>query len=418
MVLSRQRLDGLVREMSLYPKTVDKKGMIEAVEELRRHLNVVNREGYAFRVSYDGESRDLAKAVLDKVLGSVLAEDNQRRTKEVTEAKRFLDGERAAIDEDLRTKEAALAAFLAKHPQLASEAGGVAAAGGLIRAADRDRMGVSGSEIASLEMQAAQLEESIAAAAAGRRPNALGEPVADPQLIAAHTRAQTELHAAQRELTDKQAALTNEHPDVKQALRRLAHAEAEERRAAAAMAAWRPTPAATPGGGHTAGPDPTAALRRSLSAVKQQLALARSRSAPRTEAPKTVTASVAIDTDFTRLNREVAEARERQSQIEAKQFHAQLAATLASEGQGGRLVIVDPPFKPMKPVAGGHFKVALVGAVMSLLFALLVMGIFAAFDDRLYAARDIQGMLGDGIVVTVPKVPRRLTAKMNQAEGD
>jgi hypothetical protein len=46
------------------------------------------------------------------------------------------------------------------------------------------------------------------------------------------------------------------------------------------------------------------------------------------------------------------------------------------------------------------------------------MGIFAAFDDRLYAARDIQGMLGDGIVVTVPKVPRRLTAKMNQAEGD
>jgi len=407
MVLSRQRLEGLIREMNLYPKVVDKKGMVEAIEELRRRLNVVNREGYAFRVSYDAESRDLAKAVLDKVLASVLAEDSQRRTKEAMDAKRFLDSERAHADEDLKTKEGELAAFLAKHPQLASEAGGAATAGSLIRAADRDRIGASGSEVASLELQAAQLEESIAAAAAGRRPNALGEPVADPQLIAAHTRAQTELQAAQRELVEKQAVLTNEHPDVKQALRRLAHAEATERRAAAALAAWRPAPAASPANGPPSGAgDPTAALRRSLAAVKQQLALARSRSAPRTETPKTVTASVAIDTEFTRLNREVSEARERQNQIEGKQFHAQLAATLAAEGHGGRLVIVDPPFKPMKPVAGGHFKVALVGGVLSLLLGLLVIGIFAAFDDRLYGARDIQGLLGDGIIVVVPKVPR------------
>jgi hypothetical protein len=44
--------------------------------------------------------------------------------------------------------------------------------------------------------------------------------------------------------------------------------------------------------------------------------------------------------------------------------------------------------------------------VLSLLLGLLVVAIFAAFDDRLYGPRDIQGLLGDGIIVVVPKVPR------------
>jgi hypothetical protein len=44
--------------------------------------------------------------------------------------------------------------------------------------------------------------------------------------------------------------------------------------------------------------------------------------------------------------------------------------------------------------------------------AILLMGIVAAFDDRLYGARDVEGILeDDGIVVVVPSPPRRLAPK-------
>jgi succinoglycan biosynthesis transport protein ExoP len=414
MVMSRTRIQTLIKDMNLYPRTVDRRGLVEAIDEMRRRLTVSVREGYTFRVAFDGESRDLAKNVLDGLLASVVAEDRQRRLKETEEAKRFLDAERAHADADVKLKESALASFLTQHPQLASEmGGGAASAGGLIRAADRDRMGSSGGEVATLELQAAQLEESLAAM--GHRPGArANEPPVDAQLIAAQTRAQAELHTAQRELADKQTTLTNEHPDVKHALKRLALAEAAERRANAAIAAWRPSATPDPGTvvtGIDSGNERAAAMRRALAAIRSQISAIRSRATPRAELPKAPGSAVAIDTDWTRLNREVSEARERQNQIEAKQFQAQLAATLAAEGQGGQLVVVDPPFKPLRPIAGGHFKIALAGVGASIMLGLLVMLLFAIFDERLYGARDLQNLISDGIIVVIPKIPPKLTAK-------
>jgi len=153
-----------------------------------------------------------------------------------------------------------------------------------------------------------------------------------------------------------------------------------------------------------------AALRRALSAIRQQIGSMRGRSAPRAEVPKTSGLAVAIDTEWTRLNRDVSEARERQNQLETKQFQAQLAATLILGGQGGQIKIADPPFKPMHPVAGERMKIALLGLAGSLLLALVVIGVFAAFDDRLYAAHDIESFVEDGIIVVIPKIIPRLPA--------
>jgi hypothetical protein len=113
---------------------------------------------------------------------------------------------------------------------------------------------------------------------------------------------------------------------------------------------------------------------------------------------------VAIDTEWTRLNRDVSEARERQVQLEAKQFQAELMATLAGGGQGGRLVVIDPPFRPVKPITGGRFKIAAVGLAVSVMLSLLTIVLFAAFDDRLYGERDVHRIVKDGIVVVIPKL--------------
>lgn len=344
-------------------------------------------------------------------MSGVIAEDHARQLKAVEETRKLLETERRAAEDDLKTKEAAVSSFLTEHPQLAGEVG-AATSGGLIRAADRDRAGqLGGGDVAGLELQAAQLEEQLAAT--GQRPPPVnGVAAPDPVLLAAAERAQTELQAAERDLTDKQAHLTNEHPDVKMALRRVSVAEAASRRAQAALAASRvptPAPVAVP----AALPDDarTAALKRALAAVRQQIAAAHTRAAPRVEAPKGGPSMVAIDTQWIRLNRDAAEARDRATQLQTKQFQADLASSVTSAGEGGRLVVADRPFKPLRPSAGGRGKIVALGSAVSILFALLTMVVLAMFDDHLYAAPDIQRVLDDGFVVVIPSSPRKMLPK-------
>src|SRR5262245_21897055 len=63
--MSRQRLESLIKDMKLYRGLRDKKGLVASIEEMRKHITVSNREGYTYRIYYDGESRDGAKEVLE-----------------------------------------------------------------------------------------------------------------------------------------------------------------------------------------------------------------------------------------------------------------------------------------------------------------------------------------------------------------
>src|SRR5205085_1482403 len=156
----------------LYERLVEQRGLQEGVDEMRKYLIVANHGGNTFRISYDAESRDLAKNVLDKLLKGMLEEDAQKREREVTEAKKFLDTERTRAGSDPVT----------------------------------------------------------------------GTP-SESSAEAARARAHAELAAAQKDLLERQTRFTNEHPDVKQAVRRVASAEAAVRKADAAAA---PAAGATP----------------------------------------------------------------------------------------------------------------------------------------------------------------------------
>jgi hypothetical protein len=402
MFTSRSRLEAIIKEMKLYRKTIDQRGLVEAIDEMRKHLQVTPREGLTFRVSYDADSRELAQKVLERVIKSVLDSDSQRRVREADDTKKFLDTERKHADEDLKAKEGALSTFLTQHPQFAAETGAnAAAAGGLLRAADRDR--APAGDVAGLELQAAQLEEALAAA--GQKPGAApGEPLLDPNLAAARQRAMAEQQAAQRDLSDKEARFTNEHPDVKAAQRRLSAAEMALRRAEAAIALRPAPPPMAPAPGDEVGQARVTALRRQLSIVRAQIGKVRAGEKPRVEAPRETRSMVAIETEWTRLMRDTNEARERQSQLESKQFQAQLMATLTSGGQGGRIVVADAPFRPNRPIAGSRFKIAMVGGVASLLFAMLGILGLAAVDDRLYAPRDLERVMTNTLVIAIPRV--------------
>jgi uncharacterized protein involved in exopolysaccharide biosynthesis len=334
-------------------------------------------------------------------VNSVIADETDRRRRQADETKRFLDAERARADEDVKVKEAALGNFLSRHPQLAGVSG--AAPGATIRAAES---GAGPADTFGLEMQAANIEDAIARAQTGQsgQPIMKGGRMLDPALAVA----QSNLQTARRDLAAKEARFTNDHPDVKAAVAAVNLAEKAYRQAEAVAAASAATSSTASSGDVAAASDggggSIAGLQRALAAVRAQIGAVRARSAPRKEVERDLKTSVAVDTEWAELARAATEARERQQQLETRQFQAQLTATLVAANQAGGLQVIDPPFRPMKPITGGRSKVAIGGGLGSLVLALGVMVLAAKFDRRIYGAEDIARVYPVDILVEVPRL--------------
>ena len=237
-----------------------------------------------------------------------------------------------------------------------------------------------------------------------------GGRMLDPTLTAAQSKAAAELQAARRDLAAKEARFTNDHPDVKAAVTAANQAEKAYRQAEAAATASATTGSTAPSGdapaadGSASGAGQAAGLQRALAAVRAQIGAVRARSAPRKEVERDLKTSVAVDTEWAELARAASEARERQQQLETRQFQAQLTATLVAANQAGGLTILDPPFRPMKPITGGRSKVAIGGGLGSLVLALGVMLLAAKFDRRIYGVEDIARVYPVDILIEVPRL--------------
>ena len=77
---------------------------------------------------------------------------------------------------------------------------------------------------------------------------------------------------------------------------------------------------------------------------------------------------------------------------------------MVAANQAGGLTIVDPPYRPMKPITGGRSKVAIGGGLGSLVLALAVMLLAAYFDRRIYGVEDIARVYPVDILVEVPRL--------------
>jgi hypothetical protein len=385
---SPERLQPLIEELRLYPTVAQQRGLAGAVDLMRAQLEVTARDGYSFGVSYDADDADRARAVLARLVASVIDEDARQRRQQAQAATLPLEAERRRDDQDLKTKEARLAAFLAEHPQLAPDSSAASA-----DSAD------SPPEVAALEQRAAEIEQQIAEASQPPASAATQRPV-DPALVAARDQTAADLLTAERELNDKQTRLPYEHPDIKLAQRDVDDAREALRRAEAAVAASATLPA-NPGAPKAGASERVATLRRELTAVRSRVAALRPPAVPRQPAPKTAPVTAEVDAAWARLAQDVSQARERRSQLDAKLFQAQLLTMLVSARQGGGLTVSDPS---SRPITSGRLRVAVIGCAWSMLLALLTLIAAALLDRRLYAPQDVARVLGPDVVVVVPRL--------------
>jgi uncharacterized protein involved in exopolysaccharide biosynthesis len=408
LVLSRTRLQKIIDEYHLYPALVDERGYVEAVNEMRKNIAFTAKDGETFGLSYSGTDPTLVQKLTARLAHDLLEEQSRTRLEAAGDTKEFLDVKKRVSDEDLRDKESALATFISKHPEFARESNGINAGtetGIAVRASAAQKASARAvdPQLAAFERQAARLQERLGIPV---KRKVIVPPDADPKLVAARNDAENDLKAAQRELADKSAQFTEEHPDVRAAKARVKAAEAKLNRATDALVPAAKTPADPKPEAAEEGAIDRVALEAELKRVQDDLAAYKRHRATDDAAgttPSEASSIVTLETEWTRLNREVADAREQNSQLQTRQFNASMFESAVTSGHNAQMIIVDPAYKPMHP-AKGRTQIVIAGMAISFALALLLALLLAMLDDRLYDRVDVESLHLAPLLVVVPRV--------------
>jgi uncharacterized protein involved in exopolysaccharide biosynthesis len=412
MVLSRTSLEKIVDEMKLYPKIVDDRGLVDAVDEMRKHIAFRVKDGDTFGLSFEGENAERVQLVTARLAQTLLSENTRSNEHQAEVTKQFLDAEQERADTELKEKETNLAKFLAKHPEFAKEtASNAGGAGTAIRATqaaqEAKKAKPTDATLLALEREASRIQERLGMPTTLKRKSA---PEIDPKLLAEKQAAEADVQAAQKDVAEKLAQFTEQHPDTRAAKVRLKIAQERLRHVSDAIAQQSASQLAKQQAENAdEGTIDRAALERELTKVNGDIAAYKSKKRREDDGPTAGSSGwiVALETEWTRLNREVAEARERNQQLQDKQFRASMQESAASSGHDAQMVIVDPAYRPTHPAKTSRSVIAAAGLAVSIVFAIgLALGC-ALLDDRLYDRVDVERLALGPLLGVVPRAPRK-----------
>jgi len=384
LVFSRPILERIVTRFDLYPELRARFGMIDAVEELKKHVEFRAPGGDTFSIAFDGTSPNQAQAATAELARQVIEGDAELRRKQATLALDFLTEERKNRDKDLRAAEEALAGFMAEHPRFALDATPLAN-GAAVRASLAPGRGPTDKAPARV-WAPSTAASNVGSATVVEANQGTTNRAPSPD----EARAQAALAAAREDLAEKLVHYTPVHPDVRAA--QVEVQRATERLAAITNAA-PPKVAASAPAASAAGGAPVPVR------VWQPASPAPARSAA---PPQNL---VDLETQWLKLTRSVTEARQRSDQIETQLFRADIEVSSERGGHAVQVSVIDPAFLPQTPLPPGKTTLGVVFMLASLATGFLAMLLCAAFSQRVFVARDL-ATVGE-VLVEIPKASRR-----------
>ena len=381
-LLARPLLEKTIEEFKLYPDLVKRHGYVDAVEKFREKIDFRAPGGDTFSISFTGNSPWEAQAVTKRLGERLIEHDSALRRQNAGTTRDFLEAERKRTGVELLDTEKELAVFLGEHPEFALDSmlllPGAPQTGAAFRAADAAHGGARSSPRPTARYQRAPAASTLSPLAPVTGERAEGRlPAA--QVQAARTRAETELVAARSVLLERAARYTDHHPDVQAA--RINVQNAEQRLKALAVAEASAQAAALPIAQATPGESPTTPVRRAYLPQPDAKANAGTKRDP--------DRLISLETEWSRLTRDVAESRQRHNQMETAFFKADIAANSESGGHALRIAVIDPAYLPANPVPPGKLTLIAMFLVLALIVGIGLSAGLAAIDDRFYDGRDV-----------------------------
>ena len=464
MLTTPSRLEQTIKKFSLYPRTVEKKGIRDAVDDMRPHVGFRSRESGRYYITFDAaeegdftprmvpsrsslvpavssapatapatnlEARDLVRDVTRELAESLIEEYSTGNFGAVKQDAEFLAAEVRASESSVEKTTRELTVFLSLHPEFAAQGQpGVSHplpkapkdAPAAPRVADPALMALyqNDGQLAALYRQRARLESELRPASTAPAPAPAPQAAATQEQVAA---AQSEVDTAtkrvaeaQAEVASKAGRLTEEHPDMRASRGRAAQAAADlaqARNKLAALKAQQVSP--SPG---TAPDDANPELKAKLAEINAQIGnreaeLKRNAAGtppgpspepPASQAPvPEVSPIVALETEWQRLVRAVSEARSRHDEVR-KRYEVARLALQSAQAADQPLMVIEPAYRPTSPFKGGRTLVALGGLSVALVLALLYMTARVAFDDTIINAGDIETLRTIPLLGVIPRL--------------
>jgi len=392
IVTSRPQLSRAIEQFDLYPDIRRTLGPVDAVDELRKHVQFRALGGDTFKIAFDGTSPPEAQKVTSRLAELVIEEDSRLRKEQAKTTQEFFLAEKAKTEAQLSAAEQELASFIALHPRFAVDTTPLAN-GAAVRASQ------GGAPLVPLG-RAFPTRVATAAPRSPSQPDALPaeglSPMDRAHLSSQKASAEATLAAARADLADKLAHFMPAHPDV-----RLAQAAVQ--RAEAQLASFGPA------AGRSASPAADAPGASELATVPPKPEAMRNIAVAAASSPaKPGEDLVALETTWDRLTRALIEVRQRHAQIEVALFKADIGASSEWAGNGTRMTVIDPAYLPQRPVPPGRLTIAAIVGAIALALGLLIAIGCAAFDDRIYTDRDVDGI--GYVLVEVPRIRMRRRA--------
>jgi len=429
MLITKQRLEPLINEYKLYPKIVDSRGALDAVEEMRNHIGFRGRDSETFVISFDADDAEVTQKVTQKLTASVIDEFSRGNVSSTSKQLEFLQVEMTRSEEEVEKANKGLAIFLAQHPEFASAANQLGQGGAL--AIPQQALSASAkhpggdAQLTALFDQKRRIEQEASAAAG--QPAAPSIPAAILAKVENAKRNKEEayqrLAQAQADFSEKKSRYTEQHPDFLSAKAGLTQAQGQaqqaDRELAAAQAEVPQAPTVAPS---SMSPE----LRGRLDAVNGQIAARQAEirnqsklaaANPDAAARIVMPGIVELEIEWQRLLRSVRESKSAHEDLKAKFDKAKLTASAVAGTGGDQLEVLDPAFLPSKPSKGGRTNAAILGVGVAVLIAILYAYGRVVFSDTLVDQGDIEALQVIPVLGVMPKVATSPTTAVTVGAG-
>lgn len=393
-ILSRTRIETILKEINPYPELMGREPLTNIIENVRLATEINTKGAEAFTIEYLHEDPRKAMEVANRLATLFIDESVKSREDQVAGAADFLADQLNDAKRELDEKDREVRRYKELHTGRLPEQ--------------------TGPNLASLErfqMERQNIETQLSSAR--QREITLqrgGDTVTTttPSGTVVAVDPGRDLAKAREELAVLRTRYTNEHPDVRAQQARIAKLERDvadaETRAASAVPTVR-----------------VSANRAQLDQVRGEIAALEVRKAATEaqmgayqnrvdDAPRTEQELKTLTRDFEQLN-------ENYKTLLAKKIDAQMTERMEKRWKGERFRILDPAYIPESHYYPNRTLFTLAGAVLGLIVGLgLAFGV-ELFDPSVKDQDELAELVPYPVLVTFPSIPNTVATSRAERDG-
>jgi polysaccharide chain length determinant protein (PEP-CTERM system associated) len=407
-ILSRTRLEQVIKEFDLYAEERKRAPMEAVVEQMRSHVDPQISRADSFRLAFEYTDPVLTMKVTERLASLYVQENLRNRAVQADSTNQFLEQQLDDARARLLDQEKKIETYRLRHS-------------GELPA----QLPLNVQMIQNLQMQIQSLLESVnrdrdrlgvvdrlladAAIPDMARPEVPLAGGADTPITTESVSQQ--FRTAEAQLRSLEARLTPQHPDVIRLRRRVADLEAKVRSEEASRPAGTDGPAQSGvavSAAESARQNRTSALRAERVNLERQIS-ARQREEQELRAKiadyqSRVEMVPTRESEMISLTRDYETLQQSYRALLTKKEESQIAANLERQQSGEQFRVIDPARVPDAPFSPNRMRVSLIGAALGLFLGLALIGFFEVRYSTFMTDEDVVQVLDLRVLAVVPFV--------------